>query len=100
MNDYPKPIKRQLRTLAAKAYETELEQALGELAEAFDLWRADKRSAAELSEKVHHFDIGPARTLDERYNTVQLNLLVAYALVTGLLKETDMPEEVWPFTGI
>ncbi len=42
MHQYPKHIKRLIREYAAQAYEIELGQALGELAQQFALWRADR----------------------------------------------------------
>lgn len=94
MREYPKPIKRLIREYAARAYEAELGQALGELEAQFTRWRSGEISAGELSDRIHTFHQGPARELWSRYNARIDETLVAHAIVTGLLPRERIPAEL------
>jgi hypothetical protein len=94
VREYPKPIKRLIREYAARAYETELGQALGELEQQFAAWRNGQISAFELSDHIHTFHQGPARELWSRYNARIDDTLVAHASVTGLLPRESIPAEL------
>ncbi len=94
MREYPKQVKRLIREYAARAYEAELEQALGELEQQFTAWRGGKISAGELSDRIHAFNRGPARELWGRYNARIDDTLVAHAIVTGLLPRDSIPVEL------
>lgn len=91
MREYPKPIKRLIREYAARAYEAELGQALGELEAEFTRWRSGGLSAGELSDRIHTFHQDPARELWSRYNARIDDTLVAHAIVTGLLPRETIP---------
>lgn len=91
MREYPKQIKRLIREYAARAYEAELGQALGELEAQFTAWRSGQLSAAELSDQIHAFNRGPAREIWGMYNARIDDTLVARAIVTGLLPRTTIP---------
>jgi hypothetical protein len=93
MREYPKPIKRLIRECAARAYEVELGQALGELDQQFAAWRNGQISAFELSDHIHTFHQGPARDLWSRYNARIDDTLVAHAIVTGLLPRETIPAD-------
>jgi hypothetical protein len=98
MREYPPSrVERKLRDLARQAHENELRRELGQLAEKFDEWRADKISAGELSYLIHKHDRGPLRDLYNRYNTLPARTLVVLAIVKGVLKEEEIPEEVWSY---
>jgi hypothetical protein len=94
MHQYPKHIKRMIREYAAQAYEIELGQALGELEQQFALWRTGKISAGELNDRIHAFHQGPSRELWSRYNAGIDDMLVAHAIVTGLLPRETIPAEL------
>lgn len=94
MHQYPKHIKRLIREYAAQAYEIELGQALGELEQQFALWRSGQISAGELSDRIHAFHQGPSRELWGRYNARIEDMLVAQAIVTGLLPRETIPAEL------
>ncbi|MGD0093339.1 MAG: hypothetical protein ABSE73_25770 [Planctomycetota bacterium] len=95
MNDLPKRIKRQVRELADKAYERELRAHLEKLASAFDEWRAGSLGTWELTDRIHRFHDGPNRELFNKYSIGgNAHMYVAHAFVTGLLKESEVPEEV------
>ena len=92
--DYPKSIRRQLRELRAQAHENELARELAKLAAKFDEWRAGKIDAWELTDLVHKYHNGPARELYSFYDSGDDDLLVASALMKGILSEADVPEDV------
>lgn len=94
MREYSKPVRRLLREYAARAYEAELGQALGELEQQFAVWRSGQLSAGELSDRVYAFTRGPARELWQRYNARLDDMQVAYAIVTGLLPRAELPAEL------
>jgi hypothetical protein len=50
-----------------------------------------------LSDLIHRFDTGIARELYTRYHDGYVELQVAYAIVTGLIQETEVPRDVWPY---
>ena len=94
MSDYPKHIKRLLREYAAQAYERELHRELARLDQAFAEWRAGEIGSGELSQRIHQYETGPSRELFKRYNQGELALNVAYAVVTGILKEGEVAAEL------
>lgn len=94
INDHPKSIKRQIRDLKAQAHENELARELTKLEQKFADWHAGKICAGDLSQMVHEYHNGPARELYVHYNSGYDDLLVASALVTGILSEADVPQEV------
>jgi hypothetical protein len=98
MHDYPKRIKRALRELAGEAYEQEMKREVSQLAESFDKWRAGKIDVWELDHRIHQYHNGPARELYNQYNVPsQIDMLVAYAIVRGIISEDRVPEELWPY---
>jgi hypothetical protein len=50
--------------------------------------------AAPGTEIIHRFHQGPARDLWVRYNTPQLEMVVAFAITTGLLDRDTIPAEL------
>lgn len=97
MKAIPRSIKRQLRELANQAHENELNRELAQLTERFDEWREGKICAGELSHLIHQYHNGPARDLYKQYNNLPVEMLVAQAVVHGILQERDVPEKVWPY---
>ena len=94
MADAPKRIKRLLREYARGAHEEELRRALVPVAEAFKRWERGELGSGELSEVIHRFHQGAARDLFVRYNTVRLEMAVAYAIVAGILDRRTIPAEL------
>jgi hypothetical protein len=92
--DYPKSITRKLRELIAQAHEREMARELAKLAEKFHEWQAGKLSVWELTDLIHAFHSGPARQLFSYYNGGDDDLLVAGALVKGILAEAEVPADV------
>ncbi|HYT95102.1 MAG TPA: hypothetical protein VEL76_40670, partial [Gemmataceae bacterium] len=94
MDDYPKAVKRQLRELAAIAHERELRTYLERLEMDFAQWRAGRIDTWELSDRIHRFHQGPSRDLFVQYTGNWPDMVVAHALVSGLLKESEVTAEV------
>lgn len=94
MADYPKPIKKLLREYLTKAYECELHRELTKLDRSFAEWRDGKISSGELSYQVHQYETGPSRELFKRYNGDLPDMMVAYAIVAGILQEEEVPAEL------
>jgi hypothetical protein len=95
VKDIPKPIKKALREYAGIAYEAELRKELEALSAKFDEWKASKLDNFDLTEAIHKFHNGPARELYKKYNySPPLEVLVAHAIVTGLLKKEDIRPDV------
>ncbi len=94
MADTTKRIKRLLREYAAAAHEEELRRALLPLAEAFGRWERRELSSGELSEIIHQFHQGPSRDLWGRYNAPRLEMVVAFAITTGVLGRDTIPAEL------
>jgi hypothetical protein len=94
MADTPKRIKRLLREYAAAAHEEELRRRLLPISEAFRRWERRELDSGELSELIHRFHRGPARDLWVRYNTPYLEMVVAFAITTGVLGRETIPAEL------
>ena len=94
MADAPKRIKRLLREYAAAAHEEELRRALLPVSEGFKRWERGELGSGELSEIIHQFHQGPARDLWARYNTPLLEMVVAFAITTGVLGRNTIPGEL------
>jgi hypothetical protein len=92
----PKRIRKELRRLADLAYGRELDQKLRCLADDFDLWRRKELSPWELSEQIHTFHQGPARQLFIFYRDAGESMAIGRALVDGLLRRDEVPDEVFP----
>jgi hypothetical protein len=92
--DFTKVELRQLRALAATAYERELNAALTDLATDVDAWRSKRINAFDLADCVHEFHDGMARDLWKLYNGLRPPLLVAGALERGVLTEADIPAKL------
>jgi hypothetical protein len=98
MDPPPKKVRWQLNQLVGQAYENELSRELEKLATQFDEWRAGRIGSGELAHTIHKYDTGPLRELYKTYNNnPDRELLIASALQRGLLHESDVPEEAWPY---
>jgi chemotaxis regulatin CheY-phosphate phosphatase CheZ len=95
--EYPKRIKRELRELAGQAHENEMGRELEQLARHFDEWHEGKIDAASLTELIHQYHNGPTRELWKKYNSGFVEVLVAQAIVNGILQREQVTEETWPY---
>ena len=91
MNDYPKPIRKQLGELAGLAHQRELNRELGKLASDFDKWRDEKIDCFELNELIHKFHNGISRDLWNKYDLRHAGLSVAMAIVKNIIKKEEVP---------
>jgi hypothetical protein len=89
-----KRINRLLRELADRAYDEALGRELSKLEESFRAWRAGKLAAFDLTQEIHRFHQGPNRELYIHYTSRLYELVVARAVVQGLLSESSLPEEI------
>jgi hypothetical protein len=94
MQDYPKHIKRLIREWNTEAYERELRRELARLDRGFAEWRDGNMSSSELARRIHEWDRGPARGLDEQYNSRRVDTNVAYAIVAGILSQDEVPPDL------
>lgn len=94
VRQFTKKIKRTFREYAIEAYESELQRELNKLDQGFNEWRNGEISSGELSHRLHQFEIGVSKDLYKRYNYGEYDINVAYALVTGILDESEVPGEL------
>jgi Ca2+-binding EF-hand superfamily protein len=94
MQEYPKRIKKLIREYGDKAYEAELSQELKKLFYRFDEWNNGKISSSELSEIIYKFTKGPAKKIYNKYDNTLLDMAVAHAIRTGVLKKEEVPLEL------
>ena len=90
-----KKRRKLLRQLAATAHRRELEQALSALEAQFRAWREGTIDAFQLSEGIHEFHNGLNRELWKRYVSCDPEMSVPFAIAQGVLKEGDVPSEVF-----
>lgn len=86
--------RRLVRELAGLAYERELGAALAELEEAFAEWRAGRLSPHDVSDRVHAFHQGPARTLYTLYANLPPEHAAARGVAIGLLAPGEVAPEL------
>lgn len=94
MPEPSKKIKRQLREYLTEAYERELHRELTQLDQSFAEWRESKISSGELSDRIHQYETGPSRQLYQQYNSGEIEMTGAYAIVTGLLSRDEISADV------
>ncbi len=94
MQPYSKSVKKLLHHWKCEAHERELHRELSRLDERFAAWRRGELSSGELAIDVHDWDTGPARELFKHYNEGDQDLNVAYAIVTGILDEREIPSQL------
>jgi len=94
MDDYAKNIKRNMRQLAAEAYQRELHRELTKLDGFFSAWKDGKISSIELSNHIYEIEKLFLQELHKKYNQGKADFHVAYAIVTGILDRSEVPEEI------
>lgn len=97
MTIYNKKIKRELRALAEKAYQLQLDHELSVLEKSFDQWKNDEINCFELSNRIHDFHDVAASDLWKRYNYSNDYIAqIAIAIVEGHIEINEVPEEAKP----
>lgn len=94
MAQYSSHIKKMLRTWSTEAYRREMERELGRLQKDIDAWQRGRISSEEVSHRIHDWDTGPSKALSKQYDYGQLDATVAYAIVIGILKAREIPDEL------
>ena len=82
---------KDLRRLAAIAYDRELGRELTRLETSFADWRAGRVNAHDVSAAIHAFHDGIARDLWVLYNRIDPSSTVPRAVAAGLLAEHEVP---------
>jgi hypothetical protein len=82
---FSKMERAQLRALVEEAWKGELDQALGNLLEAFKRWAGHDLDTFDLSGRIHEFHDGASRELYKRYAGLPAHLAVGYAVSRGIL---------------
>ncbi len=94
MDRPPKKLRRLLRQLADRAYEEELRRELEPLHEAFEQWKRRALNSFELSDLIHNFHQGPSRRLFTKHNGANHEMIVALAIVNGILDRNKVRQEL------
>ena len=94
MAEYTSEIKKQLREWSTEAYRREMERELKALEKEISMWRRGRISSEELSHRIHAFDSGPRKALSKQYDYGQTDANVAFAVIAGILKTRELPDEL------
>lgn len=95
MQEYSKKIKREIRTLAEKAYKRELEKALSELEDKFINWNNQKIDVFQLDHEIYLYHVKTSRAIFKKYNNDdQLDMAVASAAARGVLEIEELSDEL------
>lgn len=90
--DFTKSEKKQLRLLAADAYEAEARQMLEKLESEFRRWREGEIRSAQLIAAIHDFHEHGSRDLWSVHNgRFHYSLIVSRAIGLGLMPESKVP---------
>jgi hypothetical protein len=89
---YSKKVRKLLRKFWMEAYERELHSELTKLDQGFSEWREGRISSGELSHRIHRYETGPSRELYRTYNDGDRDLVVASAIVSGILDRDEVPD--------
>jgi len=87
-------MRKQFGQLAGLAHDRELGLYLSELEERFRDWREGRLGPSELSDFIHEFHVGWAREVFKTYTLLKRDQVVARAIGVGLLKESEVAEEI------
>jgi len=91
---YTKAQKKKLRQLAGIANERELDQEMEKLYQHFESWKKKEIDCFELSDLIHKFHQGASREIWKIYTDSYLDMTVSRAVVLGLLKKEEIPEDL------
>ena len=89
---YSKHVSKLVREFWLEEYERELHRELTELDQSFAEWREGKITSGELSRRIHRYEVGPSRELYKQYNDGDRDLVVASAVVAGVLDREEIPD--------
>ena len=89
---YTPKVKKLLRQFWIEAYERELHRELTALDQSFSEWREGRIRSDELSRRIHRYETGPSRELYRTYHGGEQDLVVASAIVSGVLDREEIPD--------
>lgn len=92
---FTKTERAELRDLAGKAWEAELNQELKKLFEEFAKWSGNGLSAFDLAERIHEFHNGAASELYKKYTLRDQHFGVADAIANGVLDEASVSSALY-----
>lgn len=92
MTEHAKHLREALWHLSETAHEREREQLMAVLADHFDDWRNGKMTTAELDAAIARYHDEYSKQLETRYQTFNVDILVAQAVARGIIREEEIPE--------
>jgi hypothetical protein len=84
-----KELRRRLLDLTELAYERELSHELAELEAEFGRWRSGETNAFDVSQAIHEFHQVVARDLFSRYRPENAEIVVAQAIIRGIISNDE-----------
>lgn len=85
---------RKLKELAGEVYRIELDAELDKLFEVFQSWKSGEIDCWDVEGAIHKFHQGPSRKLYSRHNDVDADIIVAWAVKSGILSTDKVPEDL------
>ena len=92
--NYPSHIKKQLQEWATEAYKRELEREIKRLEKDIAAWKNGRISSEELNHRIQEWNAGPSKALRKQYDYGQVDANVAFAVVAGILKTRELPDDM------
>ena len=83
-----------IREWAGVGHDRDLRAALTELRGQFDRWERGEIDSFELNDLIHKYHDGASREIWKRYATSHLAPAVASAVVAGVLRKDELPDEL------
>ena len=75
-------------------YRIELDAELEKLFTVFQSWKSGEKECWDVEEAIHKFHRGPSRKLYNRHSTVDADIIVAWAVKSGILPAEKVGEEL------
>lgn len=94
MTEHAKHLREALLQLSETAHEREREQLLAVLAGHFDDWRDGKMTTGELCAAIDRYHDEYSKELETRYQTFNVDILVAQAVAREIIGAEEIPEEL------
>ena len=90
---YPKSVRKELRSLASTAYERELDSALEDIYAGFEKWKNKQIDCFELNQLIHEFHQKKSHELWNMYNDKDEDFIVVRAVRLGVLQPGEISAE-------
>lgn len=98
-NKFSKRQRAIFRELAGKAHGREVHKLLSTLGEEFDAWRSGKKEPWDLVDSIDKFSKERRSTSSPYRDQGLAHLMVARAIVEGLLNADEVPDEIRTITA-